>query len=128
MQSGFCQHNNFNGYFYNYLDWCDRKVLAAPFFTNEEVKTLDIFTYNEDGIQYIEKYSPKDFSEKDLTRRKKFIENIIKPEIKSLLLSNLYLDEMQTLISQKPLTLYQLIKGLEEIELEKVMDLVEKVI
>lgn len=116
----------FRGKPFDYMNWLDKKVLAAPFF-GEKLEALDLLTYNSSEFKYVkctEKYHLLDFDKSLKFEYLKKLNN----DIKKMLLTNLSFDEIISMISTKSLTLYQVLQKIPKIKLEKVLDKVESII
>lgn len=98
----------------------DKGLLVAPFIKGQK-RDVNILSFDEDGIEYTE--CKEVFSN---TEAKQKVLKEFEETVKLLLLQNFYFDEIVELVNVKSLTTYQFINKISEIELDKILDVLEQ--
>jgi hypothetical protein len=115
----------YEGKRFAYLGFSDRRVLAAPFL-NLGATSLDLLTYNANGLEYRE--CVKASSAPDFWRSKKFaFLKELHTSMKAMLLLNLTFEEMAGMISIGHATAFQVLHDIPKLGIEKILDKIESV-
>jgi hypothetical protein len=126
-QSGIKQlRGEFSSQKYSYMGFFDRRVLAAPFFCSQP-KGLDMLTYDDNGIQYCACANVPVASDFWKSKKELFVKEL-HDSLKAALLLNLTYEEIEKMISTKPLTFYEVIQRIPNLEMMRILDKIESVL
>jgi len=126
-QSGIKQlKGEFSSQGYLYMGFFDRRVLATPFFYRP-LKGLDVLTYDANGIQYRACGNVHAASNFWKSKKEWFVKQLYS-SIREVLLLNLTFEEIKSMISSKPLTMYEVFQGIPNLETIRILDKIESIL